>query len=222
MSDIGINILPLSKHTGCVGRWGLMGQKKRVKLVSENYCCRSVGGEPHCCAKEIIVKQNILLLLFCMLLSSCVFKEPNNNGIRQHDKERNEMRAKDAANEFVSAINQHNVEAICRLMTKDHTFIDSGGGTYSGTEMRQGWIGYFKMFPDYTIDISEVFVSGETVVLIGEASGTYTSDGILKPENHWGVPAVWKAVVAGEKVRVWQMFADNTLVSEIVKKDKTD
>jgi ketosteroid isomerase-like protein len=157
-----------------------------------------------------------------MLISSCVFKEPNNKGIRQHDKERNEMRAKDVANEFASAINQHNVEAICRLMAEDHTFIDSGGGTYSGAGMRQGWAEYFKMFPDYKIDISEVFVSGETVVLIGKASGTFTSDGSLKPANHWESPAVWRAVVAGEKIKVWQVFSDNTLVSEIVKKDKTN
>jgi ketosteroid isomerase-like protein len=187
--------------------------------VSENYYWRSGGGEPDCCAKEIVMKRNILQLLFCMLLSSCV---SNNNGISQHDKERNEMRAEDAAKEFVSAINQHNVEALSRLMTKDHTFIDSGGGSYSGIEMRQGWAEYFKMFPDYKIGICEVFVSGETVILIGEASGTYTSDGSLKPENHWEAPAVWKAVVAGGKVKMWQVFADNTLVSEIVKKDKTD
>jgi ketosteroid isomerase-like protein len=128
------------------------------------------------------------------------------------------MRAKEVANEFVSAINQHNVEAISRLMAEDHTFIDSGGGTYSGVEMRQGWAEYFKMFPDYKVEICEVFVSGETVILLGAASGTYTSDGTLKPENHWESPAVWKAVVAGEKVKVWQVFADNTLVSEIVKK----
>jgi ketosteroid isomerase-like protein len=157
-----------------------------------------------------------------MLLSSCAFEEPNNNDISQHDKERSEMSAKDVANEFVSAINQHNVEAICRLMTEDHAFIDSGGGTYSGIEMRQGWIEYFKMFPDYTIDIFEVFVSGDTVILLGKASGTYTSDGTLKPENHWEGPAAWKDVVAGKKVRVWQVFADNTLVSEIVKRSKTD
>jgi ketosteroid isomerase-like protein len=173
-----------------------------------------------CYAKEIVVKQSILPLIFYVLLSSCVFKEPSNNGIRQQGKERGEMRAKEVANEFVSAINQHNVEAISRLMTEDHTFIDSGGGTYSGAEIRQSWAEYFKMFPDYKVEISEVFVSGETVVLIGEASGTYTSDGTLKPANHWEGPAVWKAVVAGGKVKLWQVFSDNTLVSEILKKDK--
>jgi ketosteroid isomerase-like protein len=155
-----------------------------------------------------------------MLLSSCAFKESNNRGISQYEKERNEMKAKEVAKKFVSAINQHNADALSQLMTEDHTFIDSGGGTYSGAEMRQSWAEYFKMFPDYKVEISEVFVSGETVILLGAASGTYTSDGILRQENHWEGPAAWKAVVAGEKVKVWQVFCDNTLVSEIVKKEK--
>jgi ketosteroid isomerase-like protein len=135
------------------------------------------------------------------------------------------MSVEDVANKFVAAINQHNIEAICQLMTKDHTFIDSGGDIYSGIDngkMRQGWIGYYKMFPDYTIDISEVFVSGETVVLLGKASGTYTLDGSLKPDNHWQVPAAWKAVVVGEKIKVWQVFADNSSVVEIIRKNKND
>jgi hypothetical protein len=37
--------------------------------VSENYCWRS-GGELHCCAKEMVVRHDILLLVFCVLLSS--------------------------------------------------------------------------------------------------------------------------------------------------------
>jgi len=132
---------------------------------------------------------------------------------------RNEMSAEDVAKEFVAAINQRNVEAICQLMTEDHTFIDPGGDVYSGIDrMRQGWTEYYKMFPDYLIDISEVFVSGETVVLLGKASGTYTTDGILRPDNHWELPAAWKAVVAGEKVRVWQAYMDWVPVREIKRK----
>ncbi len=201
----------------------MTGQRKRVKQVSEDYDWRSdVGGEPYFYAKETAMKQNILLILFCMILSSCVPKEPYNIDVSRDDKERNEMKAKEAANKFVSAINQHNAEALSRLMTEDHTFIDSGGGTYSSAEMRGGWAEYFKMFPDYKIEVFEVFVSGETVILLGKASGTYTTDGTLKPANHWESPAVWKAVVAGERVKVWQVFCDNTLVSEIVKKDKAN
>jgi ketosteroid isomerase-like protein len=172
---------------------------------------------------KIVIRRDILLLLFYTLLSSCAFKGPYYNGVRQHDEERNKMRTEDVAKEFVAAINQHDVEAICQLMTEDHTFIDSGGDIYKGIDkMRQGWIGYYKMFPDYTIDISEVFSSGETVVLLGRGSGTYTPDGDLKPDNHWQIPAAWKAVVVSEKVKVWQVFADNSSVVEIMNKNKND
>ena len=133
------------------------------------------------------------------------------------------MSAEDVAKKFAAAINHHNADEICQLMAKDHIFIDSGGDIYNDiNRMKQMWIDYYKMFPDYKIDISEVLVSGDTVVLLGKASGTYTSDGTLRPENHWEGPAAWKAVVADEKVKLWQVFADNTTVVEIVKKGKKD
>lgn len=133
------------------------------------------------------------------------------------------MSVEDVVNKFVAAINQEDVGAIARLMSEDHIFIDSGGGVYDDVnQMIQGWPGYFKMFPDYKVEITETYVSGDTVVLLGTASGTYTSDGTLRSENHWEIPAAWKAVVAGEKIKLWQVIADNSIVAEIVKKDKKD
>lgn len=128
------------------------------------------------------------------------------------------MNIEEIANQFIAAINQHDVEGICRLMTEDHTFIDSGGDVYSGIDgMRQGWIDYFKMFPDYRVETSEFVVSGNNIILLGKASGTYTSDGTLRSENHWEIPAAWKAVVEGEKVKLWQVFADNAPLMEIMR-----
>ncbi len=128
------------------------------------------------------------------------------------------MNIEEVANQFIAAINQHDVEGICRLMTEDHTFIDSGGDVYSGIEqMLQSWSGYFKMFPDYKIEAPEFVVSGDNIILLGKASGTYTSDGTLRPESHWEIPAAWKAVVEGEKVKLWQVFADNAPLMEIMR-----
>jgi len=56
--------------------------------------------------------------------------------------------------EFVEAINDHNVDKICSLITDEHKFIDSQGNVTLGKEqMRAGWIGYFQLFPDYKIEI---------------------------------------------------------------------
>ena len=121
---------------------------------------------------------------------------------------------------FVVAINSHDVDAIGQLMSDDHVFVDSGGGVHADVEqMIKGWPGYYKMFPDYEIEIAETYVSGDTVVMLGSAAGTYSSDGTLKPENHWEIPAAWKAIVAGDKIKLWQVIADNSIVGEIMRKD---
>ena len=137
--------------------------------------------------------------------------------------ERAQMNIEEIANQFIAAVNRHDVDAICQLMTEDHTFIDSGGEVYNGIEqMRQGWSEYFKMFPDYMIEAPEYVVSGDTIILLGKASGTYTADGTLRPENHWEIPAAWKAVIADDKIKLWQVFADNAPIVEIMRKDAED
>jgi ketosteroid isomerase-like protein len=131
------------------------------------------------------------------------------------------MNIEEIANKFIEAINRHDVDAIGELMSEDHTFVDSGGDVYKGNEqMRQGWADYFRMFPDYKIEAPEFVVSSDTIVLLGKASGTYTTDGKLRPENRWEIPAAWKAVIVDEKIKLWQVFADNTPVMEIIKKEQ--
>jgi ketosteroid isomerase-like protein len=131
------------------------------------------------------------------------------------------MEVKEVANQFISAINRHDVDAIGQLMSEDCVYIDSDGTTYDDVEqMKRGWPDYFKMFPDYKIEAPEFVVSGDTVILLGTACGTYTTDGKLRPENHWQIPAAWKAVVAGDKIKLWQWIADNSFVAKIIEKER--
>jgi ketosteroid isomerase-like protein len=124
------------------------------------------------------------------------------------------------ANQFVEAINRHDVDSLCLLMSDDHRFIDSGGAVYAGRDtMKGGWNGYFSMVPDYQIDVAKVIVSGETAILLGKACGTYTSDGTLKSENYWETPAAWRADVVNGQVREWQVYADNEPLREIMRRE---
>jgi len=99
---------------------------------------------------------------------------------------------------FVAAINAKDVERLVAMMTDDHRFVDSLGSEVVGAEkMRQGWQAYFRMVPDYEVEVCETFGQGDVVVLLGTARGTYTSDGILRSENAWNTPGAWRAVVTG-------------------------
>jgi ketosteroid isomerase-like protein len=118
---------------------------------------------------------------------------------------------------FVNAINRRDVETLCRLMTDDHLFVDSGGAQYRGREtMRAGWVGYFSMVPDYAIEVQEAIADGPVVIVIGLARGTYSPDGKLDPIDRWSTPGAWRAVVANGHVAVWQVFADNEPIRRIM------
>jgi ketosteroid isomerase-like protein len=122
--------------------------------------------------------------------------------------------------EFAAAINEHDIDKICSLMTNDHRFIDSQGHEVVGKEkMRTGWIGYFQWFPDYRIELTDVFLHGDIVAAFGFASGTFQglSD---KKEDRWRLPASWKAIVKGGRVQLWQVYADTKIPYDIINKKK--
>jgi ketosteroid isomerase-like protein len=126
----------------------------------------------------------------------------------------------DVALKFVDRINRRDVDLLCELMTEDHRFIDSDG-TVPVTDrdsMREGWRDYFAMVPDYRIDVEETVGSGDVVVLLGIASGTYAVDGELEPQNRWETPAAWKAVVRDDRVAEWRVWADLEPIRAVMRR----
>ena len=112
--------------------------------------------------------------------------------------------------QFVTAINSHNVRALTALMTTDHVFVDSAGNrTSNATSMEVGWRGYFEMCPDYWIQTDRVLAEGGEVLAAGEAGGTIDT-------VSWRTPAAWKAVIRDGKVAEWRVFADNKPVYDIL------
>ena len=112
--------------------------------------------------------------------------------------------------QFVAAINRHDIGALAALMTPDHLFVDSVGNRVHGAAaMEAGWRGYFALCPDYWIRIDHAMAEGGAVLAVGEAGGTI--DGVA-----WRTPAAWQAVVREGKVSEWRVFADNKPVYEIL------
>jgi ketosteroid isomerase-like protein len=112
--------------------------------------------------------------------------------------------------QFVSAINRHDVTGLAGLMAADHLFVDSLGNRVQGnSSMEVGWRGYFGMCPDYWIQTDHVIADAGTVLAAGEAGGTI--DGAS-----WRTPAAWKAVIRNGKVVEWRVFADNKPVYDIL------
>lgn len=124
--------------------------------------------------------------------------------------------------DFVESVNSANVDRIYNLMTNDHVFIDSQGNKMIGNEnIKAAWIGYFDLFPDYKIEITDTLQNDSIIVILGYASGTYkTNKKSSDNKNYWRVPASWKAIVVDKKIKVWQVYADNSVVIDIINKNK--
>ena len=122
---------------------------------------------------------------------------------------------------FIEATNLGDVSQIANLMTEDHTFVDSGGKVVSGRDnMTKGWIGYFRMFPDYKIEVQNILHEGNLVAVFGSACGTYNGKRGLVPENRIEMPAAWKAMVENGKIKLWQVYADWTEGCKRIEEDK--
>lgn len=121
---------------------------------------------------------------------------------------------------FTDRINAHDADGLGELMSDDHRFIDALGNEVQGKEkMVPGWRGYFEWFPDYLIEVNEVFAgetsAGEQIfAMFGFAGGSFKGNS----DASWRIPAAWKAIVKDGRVAVWQVFADTKIQFEMIER----
>src|SRR5260370_38627750 len=119
---------------------------------------------------------------------------------------------------FIDCINAHDVARLGELMSDDHAFIDAHGKEVVGKEkLAGGWRGYFEWFPDYYIEVNDVFEGeisdrAQTFALFGFAGGSFKG----KQTESWRLPAAWKAIIKDGRVTLWQVFADTKIPFEII------
>src|SRR5207302_5414390 len=123
---------------------------------------------------------------------------------------------------FIDRINAHDVEGLAELMSDDHTFIDAHGNQITGKEkMIAGWRGYFEWFPDYFIEVIDVFEgdlseAGRAFAMFGFAGGSFKGNSGAS----WRLPAAWKAVVKDGRITFWQVFADTKIPFDIIERNR--
>lgn len=125
--------------------------------------------------------------------------------------------------EYVDGINKGDVDRLYSLMSEDHLFIDAHDNQVVGRDnMKQSWIGYFAMFPDYKIEVNQILEKDSLLCILGYASGTYKNLRNEENTNYWRVPAAWSAIVENNCIKQWQVYADNTFPIEIYNRNETE
>ncbi len=129
--------------------------------------------------------------------------------------------AESIAHAFVRAINRQDVNRLTALMSPSHRFIDSLSNVVEGRDkMRESWAAYFRMVPDYSVAIEELYPSDPVVILLGVAEGTYSRDGKLNPENRWKTPIAIRALIEDGLVAEWRVYADNEPIRKVMASGK--
>ncbi|HTQ65990.1 MAG TPA: nuclear transport factor 2 family protein [Puia sp.] len=155
----------------------------------------------------------MISILALLLIGLATFGQAN-----PHDKSN---MSKKIFYDFVNAINERNVDKIYSLMADDYKFIDAHGNEVSSKDkMKAGWTGYFQWFPDYKIEITDIFSNGDTLAALGFASGTFKGIKTDKNDNYWRLPAAWKVLVNNNKIKLWQVYADTKIPFDIINKNK--
>jgi ketosteroid isomerase-like protein len=122
----------------------------------------------------------------------------------------------DTIQTFIDCINAHDANGLGELMSDDHTFVDAHGNEVVGKEkMVAGWRGYFEWFPDYYIEVTDVFENGDTFAMFGFAGGSFKG----KESESWRLPAAWKVIAKDGRVALWQVFADTKIPFEIIARN---
>lgn len=120
---------------------------------------------------------------------------------------------------FIDRINSQDADGLAALITGDHRFVDSLGQTVTGREsMRGGWRAYFGMVPDYTLVAESWLCEGQVVVMFGTAGGSYSPDGVRGEARRWSCPGAFRALVRGEQVEEWRVYADNEPIRQLMRK----
>lgn len=121
---------------------------------------------------------------------------------------------------FVRQVNRHDADGLVRLLSPRHRFTDSLGHQVTGDRrrMRAMWAAYFRMVPDYRIELRDVLQQGARVVLTGTAAGSWVAPGAGRAAGRWRTPAAWRAVVRRGRLAEWQVYADNEPIRALIRR----
>jgi ketosteroid isomerase-like protein len=98
---------------------------------------------------------------------------------------------------FNTCINERDLDGLADLMTDDHTFADSAGGTVQGKPACiEAWRDFFGAFPDYRNVFTTLVAGDRTVTAAGHSECSVPA---------LAGPARWTATIRDGKVARWQV-----------------
>jgi hypothetical protein len=108
---------------------------------------------------------------------------------------------------FVDGINRGDVGRLASLMTTDHELRVFDEPPLEGKQANvAAWRGYFSAFPRYVIHPHTLVADHAEVVVLGHTTGSHLG---LPDEQERELTLLWRAVVTGGRLMLWQLIEDS-------------
>jgi hypothetical protein len=118
---------------------------------------------------------------------------------------------------FVEAVNHQNITKIVMGLSENTIFCNSQGKEISGKEnVIRAWMNYFELFSDYYIEVDQIIENDHTAVILGYSGGTYKKS--VDDLDKWRLPSAWKVKLNNSEIAQWQVYTDNMVPFEIIKR----
>jgi len=111
-----------------------------------------------------------------------------------------EKSASDIVREFVDYANAGERELVDSLVVEDIKFTDIAGDVYIEKEFMSS---YLKAYPNYKIDIQQMFRGGSGVAFSGKTRGSH-----VPAEIEFEETLIWTAEVRDGLISEWRIYLD--------------
>ncbi len=104
--------------------------------------------------------------------------------------------------QFNDSINDQDIGRLASLMTSDHTFVDTEGGTVRGkVECLEAWRAFFALFPDYRNVFESLQIHDDVAIALGYSRCS---------DKRLDGPAIWTANVQNGAIAEWRVYEDTS------------
>ncbi len=124
---------------------------------------------------------------------------------------------------FIELLNRHQADSLSFILHQDAEFIDTQNRYLKGNErIAKGWKKYWEIFPDYHLEVENIWVESGKIALFAKAKATYKNKQSESNENQWEIPMAIQLQLSDNKIIAWRMYGDTKIIYEIIRSNEAE
>lgn len=127
------------------------------------------------------------------------------------------------ATHFIEMLNQHQADSLSVMLHQDAEFIDTQNRHLTGNQrIAQGWKKYWEIFPDYHLEVENIWIESDSIAIFAMAKATYKNKKSESNENQWEIPMALQLHLINGKIKYWKMYGDTKIIYEIIRSNESE